>query len=110
MQISEKIRELCKKQQLSLSGLEKKLGFGNATISRWDINVPSADKLLKVAQYFGVSVDYLLDNKNASPPEYEGLTEDEISKMETFKAFVLAERAKKEQTAYKEQNGKVAGE
>jgi transcriptional regulator with XRE-family HTH domain len=64
MQISEKIKALCAKESLSLLGLEKKMGFGNGTLRRWDTSVPSGDKLLKVAEYFGVSVDYLLGKED----------------------------------------------
>jgi hypothetical protein len=34
--------------------------FGNGTIHRWDKVQPTADKLIKVAQFFNVSLDYLL--------------------------------------------------
>ena len=43
------------------SCLEKTLGFGNGTIKKWGESSPSVDKLKKVADYFGVSVDYFLE-------------------------------------------------
>lgn len=56
-----KIQDLCRnKNNISVSKLEKELGFGNGSICRWDVNSPSVNKVLKVAQYFGVSVDFLL--------------------------------------------------
>lgn len=45
---------------MSLPNLEAKLGFGNGTIVRWDKASPTAEKLQKVADELGVSVDYLL--------------------------------------------------
>lgn len=60
MGIVEKIRELANKQGYSLTTLEVKLGLGNGTISRWNKNAPNTDKLQKVADFFNVSMDYLL--------------------------------------------------
>ena len=36
------------------------MGFGNGTIVKWDKASPNSEKLSKVADYFHVSVDYLL--------------------------------------------------
>ena len=55
--IAERIARL---SPISIAKLEQELGFANATIRKWAKSSPSADKLLKVADYFGVSVDYLL--------------------------------------------------
>jgi transcriptional regulator with XRE-family HTH domain len=46
--------------------LERELGFGNGTIRRWEKSLPSVDKILKIAQYFNVTTDYLLTG--ADPP------------------------------------------
>lgn len=64
MTIVERIKELCEAQCLTLASLERKLDFGNGTIRRWDNTLPSGDKLLKVAEYFNVSVDFLLGKKS----------------------------------------------
>ena len=69
MDLKERIRALAKSKGLSLPKLEIKLGFGNGTIVKWDKSIPNADKLTKVADYFNVSVDYLLgreDKENSS--------------------------------------------
>lgn len=60
MGIVERIRALANKQSYSLTTLEVKLGLGNGTISRWSKNAPNTDKLQKVADFFNVSMDYLL--------------------------------------------------
>lgn len=59
----DKIRELANSKGFSLTTLEKELGFGNGTISRWSKSSPSMDKLRKVADFFGVSLDYLTGRK-----------------------------------------------
>lgn len=43
--------------------VEKELNFGNVTIRRWNINSPSVDKVLEVANYFNMSIEYLLREK-----------------------------------------------
>lgn len=51
---------LAKEHSISIRALEEKLEFGNGTLKRWDNNVPSVDRVEKVANFFDVSVDYLL--------------------------------------------------
>lgn len=60
----EKIKLLCSQKNITVSHLEKILSFGNGTMHKWGNTQPSADKVLKVAKYFGVSLDYLLDGKD----------------------------------------------
>lgn len=54
------IQNLCKEKGTSIFKLEKELGFGNGTIYKWDKSSPAVDKLKKVAEYLGVSTDFLL--------------------------------------------------
>lgn len=56
----DKIRSLCKEQGITLAHLEKTLGFGNGTISRWDENRPSVDKAKAVSDRLNVTIDELL--------------------------------------------------
>ena len=60
MTLKERIRKLANSEGLSIPKLEEELGFGGGTISRWDKSAPAADKLAKIADRFGVTVDYLL--------------------------------------------------
>ncbi|HCT64284.1 MAG TPA: hypothetical protein DIC60_03275 [Lachnospiraceae bacterium] len=59
----ERIKTLCSQRNITISELERILEFGNGTIRKWLKSQPSADKVLKMAQYFGVSSDYLFDGK-----------------------------------------------
>lgn len=54
------IQKLCKEKGTSIFKLEKELGFGNGTIYKWDKSSPAVDKLKRVAEYLGVSTDFLL--------------------------------------------------
>ncbi len=70
MTLRDRIRELANSKGLSLPNLESELGFGNGTIVKWDKSSPNTDKLQKVADYFNVSVDYLL-GREKSPTDEE---------------------------------------
>lgn len=56
----ENIIKLCKERGITVTVLEKELGFGNCTISKWKNVSPSINKVKKVAEYFGVSIEDLL--------------------------------------------------
>lgn len=62
MSLVERIQSLCSNKNTTLIGLEREIGLGRGTIRNWDKNSPSIDKVQKVADYFNVSVDYLLGN------------------------------------------------
>ena len=60
MTLVDRIRTLANQRDMSLPQLEVELGLGNGTISRWRSSSPNTDKLQKIADYFNVSMDYLL--------------------------------------------------
>lgn len=59
----------------------KAIGLSTAICTRWkNGTVPNADILLKISDYFDVSVDYLLgktDKKNKATPEGQPLTDEQ---------------------------------
>lgn len=60
MNLYDRIKALADTQKISIRRLEENIGFGNGTINRWRKNTPGVDKLSKVADYFDVSIDYLM--------------------------------------------------
>lgn len=60
MSLVDKIKKLCEERNMSVPTLEKEFGFGYGSIYRWDTNTPSIDRVQKVADYFGVSIDSLV--------------------------------------------------
>lgn len=55
-----RIKGLCDERGITISRLETELDFSKATIRKWNgASVPMIDKLVTVADYFDVSVDYL---------------------------------------------------
>ena len=63
--ILDNIRQKCKEDGISMYALERRLGFGNGTVASWATSSPSIDKLKRVADYFGVTVDELLKDQSA---------------------------------------------
>ena len=57
----EQFIKLCNERNIAPTAVLKKIGLSNATYSCWtDTSVPRKATLFKLADYFGVSVDYLL--------------------------------------------------
>lgn len=59
------IRNLCKKNKVSISKLENDLFLSPGLISRWNKNMPSLDKIADIADYFGVSIDELIGRSSS---------------------------------------------
>ena len=72
MTVFERIEQLRKAQNLSQGKLEKELGFSNGSISKWRNSTPTYERLQKVADYFGVSVEYLMTGE--TPAEKKEVT------------------------------------
>lgn len=56
----ERIKLLANKQGKSVKDVARDLNFGESTIYKWKMQSPKGVDLEKVADYFNVSVDYLL--------------------------------------------------
>ena len=77
----ERIKNLCRSRKISIPKLEEHMGFGAGTISKWKKSAPGTDKLLKVADYFQVSLDVLLDRNE----RVDLLTEQEQVLLNAFR-------------------------
>ncbi|UBH07882.1 helix-turn-helix domain-containing protein [Macrococcus armenti] len=62
------VKKLVNKRKMSIAELERKLDLSNGQIKRWEKSAPNGNHLKLVADYFDVSVDYLLDRKIADRP------------------------------------------
>lgn len=81
------IKKLSQKRGISLKQLSEELNFGESTIYKWKNQVPKVEYLESVADYFNVTVDYLLGREESEPVSYfridtTNLSEDEISQLE----------------------------
>lgn len=62
----ERIRDLARKQGKSLNKVEEELGYGKNVLYRLKDSKPSAERLEELANYFDVSVDYLLGREESN--------------------------------------------
>lgn len=75
----DRIKMLCERNSVTLSQLEDACGLGNGTISKWKSRTtPSIDKVVKIAAYFNVSVDFLSGRTDIESPAYEILGDDDM--------------------------------
>ena len=60
--VAERLRELMKEENLNQVRLAEKIGIKQNTISAWlsEKKEPCIASLWKIADYFGISVDYLI--------------------------------------------------
>lgn len=79
MTIVDRVKQLCQNKGVSVSRLEEDLDFGRNSLYRWKTQSPSADKLQKVADYFNISVDYLLGRTDRKYLEFIERNEQERS-------------------------------
>lgn len=74
MSVYERIEQLCKERKVSKRKLSLDLGLNQSTVSKWKDHDPTSDKIKKVADYFDVSVAYLMGEtdvqKNVQPTYY----------------------------------------
>lgn len=76
MTLYERVSELAKKQGISVFDLADRLNLSRNSIYSWKKSSPKAETLQKVADYFDVSVDYLLgrtENPNPLKTEEENI-------------------------------------
>lgn len=84
MNVLEKIQALCKEKGINPSNLEVELGFGRGTMYKWNKSSPNTDRLSAVADYFDVSMDWLLGKTEfRSLPDEEMLAAD-VERYEDF--------------------------
>lgn len=77
----ELVKAICKERGIAISKLERDLDFANGYISRLKKGSFPADRLFKIADYLGVTVDYLLMGRaeNTAPAdETRPLSDDDI--------------------------------
>ena len=66
MDLKDRIKELCKINGVSMNKVESDLNFGKGYISKLGKSTPNASKIRQIADYFDVTVDYLISGKESS--------------------------------------------
>ena len=93
MGFGERLKSLRKSKKMTQIELSRVLGVDHTTISKWESGIYETDfeTAQRIAQYFGVSADYLLGKEHQ---EVKNLTETEIL---DYQKIIDASRRKLEQ-------------
>ena len=67
----ERIKELCEARGIRISNLETALGFGNGSLLKTSEKTEFG-RIKKIADYFGVSIEYLTEGKSAEKESTNG--------------------------------------
>lgn len=111
MALFERIKQLSTERGKNVKDVAIELGFGeNYFYSFNSGKKPSSDKLEAIADYFNVSIDYLLGRTNqrdiltdytvqtiAAHHDGDEWTEEELEEIEDFKRFVAMRREARKQ-------------
>lgn len=73
MDIVDRIQDIVGKRNITIAALERETGLSNGIIKKWKKQSPSCDKIITIANYLNVSIEYLLLGKSSK----SHLTEDE---------------------------------
>lgn len=92
-----KIKELATEKGMSIRELEINLGYSNGYFGKWKKVSPNSEGLRKVADYFNVSVDYLLgrtENKylNANKEADDDILERALDMAMSFDGKGISDR------------------
>lgn len=84
----DRLKLLCEKQGISVNDLEEKIGIGKNSLYSWKKNIPKGTNLLKVADFFHVSTDYLLGRTDNPDLENSKPASDDLDKiLDNIKSF-----------------------
>ena len=94
MTVFEQIKKLAKSRDIAMKDLALKLGFSENLFYTWKKTNPKAADLAKVADYFHVSVDYLLGREEIERPQFSPELLDAIDNAEGFSGKPLDDHDK----------------
>ncbi|EJU21449.1 DNA-binding helix-turn-helix protein [Peptoanaerobacter stomatis] len=62
MSLFDRLEQLIKDKNMTISELERKVGFGKSTIANWKKSYPTYDKLIKVVNYLNADIVWLVSD------------------------------------------------
>ena len=81
----ERLKTLASERKKSFNQIEKDLNYGKNTLYRYKVQNPTQERLLELAEYFDVSVDYLLGRDETVSKLNDDLTEEENELVAAFR-------------------------
>lgn len=106
MTLSDRIKELADNKKVTFAEIERATGISNGQIRRWTETSPKTETLQKVADYFGVSLDYLAGRTNnpiinngnddilVAAHIIDGLSDDELEEVKRYIEFIKSKHSK----------------
>ena len=89
------VNNLCKERKTTITRMAEEIGLSNAAPTSWRKgSVPKLTTLEKIADYFGVSVDYLRGVETKKAPTPKG--ERDYTDLELIEAVMQANEQQKE--------------
>ena len=89
----DKFKQLCEEKNISPNKAGTDLGLSNSIVTKWKKTgaTPHAKTLNKISEYFGVSINYLLDieEKEETKKDPTPKTGNEVSDLDTFTLNIL---------------------
>ncbi|MFS1134683.1 helix-turn-helix domain-containing protein [Enterococcus hirae] len=74
----ERVKDLAKKRNKNLKQVAEEIGLSENAFYKWKNQSPKAETLQKVADYFGVTTDYLLGRTDT--PQFTAKNERDVQK------------------------------
>ncbi|EKW99412.1 helix-turn-helix domain-containing protein [Ligilactobacillus saerimneri] len=94
MSTYERIQKLAKSQGMSVRELGRKLDIGDTTIYKWKTQTPKVDVLEKVANYFNVSLDYLMGRESNIDTIHNVSIDTALDMVKTYKGKPISQHDK----------------
>ena len=104
---STQLKKLRKSKNLTQTELANILHLSHGAVAMWETNKrqPDNDTLSRLADYFGVSVDYLLGRETPTIPDHTpseeerrlaemiaGMTDEEVEELSRFVDYIISKR------------------
>ena len=90
MSLFNRLNGIIKQKNLTFARIEKDLSFGNGSLKRWEFSSPSIDKVILLANYLNISLEWLATGKNNEAT----LSENETELLHIFSQFSDREQIK----------------
>ncbi len=82
----EKVKMLCKDRDETVGDFEKNMGFSRGAAYKWGKSLPNVGTAKRIADYFGVSLDYLMGNDISSDSDSFYTTPEEQAIISAYRA------------------------
>ena len=79
------VQKLCAKENITITELERNLCFSVSSIRKWDKGDPAISKVVAIADYFNVSLDYITGRSKVKSTVENVLADKEMIKIQRLR-------------------------